>query len=280
MADTNDEKASAPDKRDIKTAAPNLPKTKDTVATKAALKAGHLQDKTASAKQHVTQKKEEKQGPSGGFDDTPVPTRPPGYTVKITFHRATNLPIADINSLSSDPYILAILQNDLPTRSKSDPPIVLRTPTIRRSTSPEWNCDWILCNVPSSGFLLKARVFDEDPADHDDRLGNVHVHVNNVSEKWAGIKEESFSLRKRMASKRAYLLQALTACVNKQKPMTGQLVVSVQVLGRTKDTGGGKIYTLGPCAWSQHFSPMIGRMVGVKDPTKSKDGKKEQESYK
>jgi hypothetical protein len=31
----------------------------------------------------------------------------PGYTLKITFHRAEDLPVADFGSFSSDPYISA-----------------------------------------------------------------------------------------------------------------------------------------------------------------------------
>ena len=44
--------------------------------------------------------KKDNDQPAGGYDSTPIPYRPGGYTVKMTFHRATNLPMADINSLS------------------------------------------------------------------------------------------------------------------------------------------------------------------------------------
>ena len=108
-----------------------------------------------------------KKGPEGGFDDTPVPRAPPGYTVKFTFHRANNLPLADINTLSADPFIMAQLTTALPTRHKEDPPLGIRTPTVRQNTNPVWNCEWIVANVPSSGFRLKCRIYDEDPADHD-----------------------------------------------------------------------------------------------------------------
>lgn len=252
------------------------------LATRAADKAGQIQEKTAAKKDQLApgKKDEEKKGPSGGYDSTPVPKQAPGYTIKITFHRASNLPMADINTLSSDPYLVAEFKHALPTRHKQDPPLRLRTPTRRRTIEPEWNTEWILANVPASGFELKVRLYDEDPADHDDRLGNVHVHVDQISESWAGIKEHSYSIKKHMGSKRAYLLQALTACVNRNKKLSGDLTLSIELLGRSETDNGGKVYTLGPCAWTQHFSPMIGRMVGIKDPTKSKDGKKEQEKYK
>ena len=258
---------------------PQQPTATDALTAKAAGKAGQLHEKKAATKEQIIPHKDEKKGPSGGFDSTHVPHLPPGYTVKITFHRATNLPIADINSMSSDPYILAELTHQLRTRHKQDPPIQLRTPTIRRTTSPEWNADWILCNIPVSGFKLKARLYDEDPADHDDRLGNVHIHVGSINENWKGIKEQSYDIKKRSGSKRAYLLQACTAFINR-KQISGELVVSIQLLGRTQVDSGGKIFTLGPCAWSRHLSPVIGRMVGIKDPTDNKDGTKQQEQYK
>lgn len=96
------------------------------------------------AEAHATQshkdahEKKDKQ-PAGGFDTTPIPSFPPGYTVRITFHRARNLPFADFNSLSSDPYLVAYLKLDLPKRHKQDPDLHFRTPTIRRNTNPEWN---------------------------------------------------------------------------------------------------------------------------------------------
>lgn len=31
--------------------------------------------------------------PAGGFDNTPIPRAPPGYTLRFTFHRGDNLPL-------------------------------------------------------------------------------------------------------------------------------------------------------------------------------------------
>ena len=226
----------------------------------------------AKMSQHTPQKKDES-GPAGGYDDTPIPKAPPGLTVKFTFHRATGLPMADIQTLSSDPYIDAQLNTTLAPRHKHDPDMRFRTPTIRRNTHPEWNCEWIVANVPSSGFKLKARIYDEDPADHDDRLGNVHLRVNNISENWEGIKEQSFKIKKRSGSKRAYAIKGCTALFSRKISLSGELIMSVEVLGRTEAEIGGQIYTVGPCAWSQHLSPLIGRLTGTKDP--SKDGSSE-----
>ena len=127
-------------------------------------------------------KSDDKTQPAGGFDDTPLPRIPPGYTLRFTFHKAENLPFADFNTLSSDPYILAVLKSDVPTRHKQDPDLKWRTPTIHKNTNPEWNAEWIVTNVPKSGFDLKCRLYDEDPSDYDDRLGNAHVTVNHIDE--------------------------------------------------------------------------------------------------
>ncbi|CAO2648797.1 Nn.00g097460.m01.CDS01 [Neocucurbitaria sp. VM-36] len=210
--------------------------------------------------------KKKNNGPEGGFDDTPIPRAPPGYTVKFTFHGANHLPLADINTLSADPFIMAELNTGLPTRHKEDPPLSVRTPTIRQSTDPVWNCAWVVANVPASGFKLKCRIYDEDPADHDDRLGNVHIEVGALSETWAGIKEEKYPIRKRMVSKRAWLLRAIAVCFGKAEHMNGTLTVSVEVLGRTQDETGGRAYTVGPQFWIRHYSPLLGRLLGQKEP--------------
>lgn len=246
----------------------------DAYATKLAGKVDKVADKKAE------KLGSEKKGPAGGFDPTPVPKASPGYTIKITFHKATNLPFADLNSLSSDPYILAQLNTRLPLRHKQDPRLRFRTTTKRRNVNPEWNEDWIIANVPAEGFELKCRVYDEDPADHDDRLGNIHVPVAEISENWAGIAEQPFKIKKRMGSKRAYFFRGCAAILSKEKHMSGQVFVSIQLLGRTENGNGGRLYTVGPCAWSQHFSPLMGRVAGTKDPEKTENGRTTAEQYK
>lgn len=244
----------------------------DVVATKLVNKSTKLKNKTASGKE----KKKDKP-PAGGHDETPIPSAPLGYTLKFTFHRAESLPMADITSLSSDPYLLVQLNTKLLTRHKQDPYMRLRTPTIRRSVDPIWDCEWIVANVPASGFSLKARIYDEDPANHDDRLGNVHVHVHGIGENWEGIREQSYKIKKRSGSKRAYLVRGCASLLSSSVKLSGNLFISVEVLGRTEEDHGGRIWTVGPCAWSQHFSPMIGRLAGTKDD--SQDGKTEKYKY-
>lgn len=212
-------------------------------------------------------KPKEDKGPAGGFDDTPVPHAPPGYTLKFTFHRATNLPMADINSFSSDPYILAQLYTGLQTRHKEDPPLRLRTPTIRRDTEPKWETEWIVANVPASGFKLKCRIYDEDPADHDDRLGNATFEVQGIDDGWPGIQEQGYKIKKRMGSKRAYLMRGLAVALQKTKHMDGSLFISVENLGKTEGEEGGRCYTVGPMWYTKHYSPVLGRIANRKEPS-------------
>ena len=249
----------------------------DAIAQKLDAKAEVFQQKK---QQYGGQKKQNDKQPAGGFDATPIPQAPPGFTVKFTFHRAHNLPFADLNTLSSDPYVMAELKTDLPTRHKQDPPMRWRTPTIRRSVEPVWDSEWIVANVPARGFALKARIYDEDPGDHDDRLGNAHIHINGVSETFPHIKEQSYSIKKRMGSKRAYFFRGCAAMFNRNVHMSGDLVVSVEVIGKTDTDNGGRMYTIGPCNWTQHLSPMIGRLAGTKEPgAGGKDGK-QTDTYK
>lgn len=215
-------------------------------------------------------------GPPGGYDDTPFPRVPAGYTLKFTFHRAHNLPVADFNSLSSDPYVLAELKTDLPKRHKQDPNLTFRTPTVRKNVNPEWNAEWIVANVPETGFHLKCRVFDEDPADHDDKLGNAHVVVSDrIDENWQGIKERSFHLKKRAGSKRAYIVRTVVAtCSAFSRDLNAELVVSVECLGRTQAENGVPMYTAGPVYWFKHFSPLIGRLLGTASGTTENENAK------
>lgn len=220
-----------------------------------------------------------KKGPPGGFDSTPTPDAPPGYTLKFTFHRADNLPYADLGTLSADPYIIAVLKTSLLKRHKEDPYLTLRTPTVHRNTNPKWNTEWIVANVPASGFYLKCRLYDEDPADHDDRLGNVHINVASISDEYRGFSEQTYELKKRVGSKRAYTFRGCATLLSRSVKFTGSLTVSVENLGRTQDKNGGRAYTIGPLLYTRHYSPLIGRLTGTKDRGQEKDGKPGVEKY-
>lgn len=203
--------------------------------------------------------------PPGGFDATPLADAPPGYTVRFCFRCAANLPPADFHTRSSDPFLTATLRAANPKRHKEDPDLVHRTPTLRRTTEPAWNDEWVVANVPPSGFSLKCRLYDEDAADRDDRLGNVTVDVLHVFDQWEGLPPpgKEFEARKRIISKRAFLLKGLTSILHSGAHITPRLTISIEVLGRS-DPPHAQMYTLGPTTWIRHFSPMIGRLTGTK----------------
>ncbi|PQE03412.1 C2 domain-containing protein [Rutstroemia sp. NJR-2017a BBW] len=235
--------------------------------------------KAAKDKLNAQQQKiHDKNNPPGGYDATPIPHAPNGFTVRITFHRAENLPVADLNSQSSDPFLTATLTSSLLKRHKEDPDLVLRTQTIHKNTDPVWNKSWTVAGIPSSGFRLKCRLYDEDAADHDDRLGNVTIYVDQVGPNWQGFREKSFDIGKRMGSKRAYGIRACTAMFNKDIHMDGRLIVSAEYLGPS-DEPHGRMYTVGETCFFKHYSPMIGRLAGTKAPGSSEGGKPPVEKY-
>ncbi|KAK7949446.1 hypothetical protein PG988_016085 [Apiospora saccharicola] len=223
-------------------------------------RAGTMKDKYQSQKDKIKAKTK----PEGGFDSTPVPDAPPGYTVKFTFHRATNLPAADLGTQASDPFCIATLTTALPKRHKEDPNLEHRTPTIRRTLEPVWDDEWVVANVPASGFKLKVRLYDEDWPDHNDRLGNVTVLVHSLNEQWKGFPVADFEVKKRAGSKRAYLVKAATTALHRGASMTPRLFMSAEVLGLSDSPPHAHMYTLAPTFYFRHFSPMIGRLAGLK----------------
>lgn len=231
--------------------------------------ASDLYEKLHGQKEKLADKKEQlktKSKPPGGFDPTPLPDAPPGYTVKFTFHRAFNLPAGDLHLGSADPFLHATLTSAVPKRHKEDPPLTRRTRTLRRTTEPAWEEDWIVANVPASGFTLKCRLYDEDWPDRDDRLGSVTIRVAHVDEDWGGFGPDGrvFEVKKRSGSKRAYLVRgAASVLCGGGGSITPRLHVGAAVLGRS-DPPHGQMYTVGPCTWVKHYSPMIGRLTGVK----------------
>ncbi|KXH55781.1 C2 domain-containing protein [Colletotrichum salicis] len=211
------------------------------------------------------EKVKDKTKPSGGFDPTPLPDAPPGYTVRFIFHKASNLPAADIGTQSSDPFIHVTLRAAVPKRHKEDPDLTLRTQTIRKTTEPVWDTEWVVANVPADGFILKCRLYDEDWPDHDDRLGNVTVRVPHVGPDWKGYPRpgQEFTAKKRMGSKRAYFVKAITSHFDPRADMSPRLWISMELLGQS-DPPHAQMCTIGPTTYFKHFSPMIGRLTGIK----------------
>ncbi|KAL2176503.1 uncharacterized protein P884DRAFT_202846 [Thermothelomyces heterothallicus CBS 202.75] len=235
---------------------PPQPRATNRIRDKLKTKKGKLADRKKQLKEMTK--------PPGGFDATPLPDAPQGYTLKFTFHRVYDLPAADLHS-SSDPFVHATLTAPVPRRHKEDPPLTRRTRTVRRTTEPVWNEDWIVANVPASGFTLRCRLYDEDWPDRDDRLGSVTVRIPHVDENWEGLgpEEHVFEVRKRSGSKRAFLIRGASVATCGNGSVTPRLHISIRVLGKS-DPPHAQMYTVGPTTWVKHFSPMIGRLAGVK----------------
>ncbi|KHN98966.1 C2 domain containing protein [Metarhizium album ARSEF 1941] len=219
-----------------------------------------LKSTSAGLKRAIKGKK-----PPGGFDASPLPDAPQGYTVRFTFRYATNLPAADLSTASSDPFLTATLTASNPKRHKEDPDLVHRTRTLRKTTEPQWNEEWVVANVPPSGFTLKCRLYDEDFADHDDRLGNVTIHEPRVFEQWEGIPPpgREYAAKIRVMSKRALIVKAIACFFRSDVHLTPKLCVSIEVIGKS-DPPFAQMCTIGPTRWTKHFSPMIGRIAGTK----------------
>lgn len=209
-----------------------------------------------------------KRRPPGGFDSTKLPAAPQGYTVRFSFLSASNLAPGDINTAASDPFLHATLKVAGLKRHKEDPDLTHRTHTVRRTLEPEWNDSWVVANVPPTGFTLKCRLYDEDSPDKNDRLGNLTIKIPRLFKDWEGIPPSTFECKKRVMSKRAYVLKAVTDAFHSNTHMTPLVRISIELLG-SSDPPHGHMYTIGPATWVQHFNPMIGRLAGTKvDDTK------------
>lgn len=222
---------------------------------------------------------EEHKGPPGGYDKTPLPDAPQGYTVRFIFHSASNVPVADLHTASSDPFLVATLKGTQPKRHKEDPDLKYRTRTIHRTTTPVWDEEWVVANVPPGGFTLKCRMYDEDVADKDDRLGNVTVNVGSISEDWPGIPPpgQEFEAKKRVMSKRAFILKGIASAISHGTHIAPRLRISMEVLGKSEPPFA-QMYTLSPTRWIKHNSPMIGRLIGQKVNANESDDEKHHQS--
>ncbi|KAI0669157.1 hypothetical protein C8Q78DRAFT_1080455 [Trametes maxima] len=215
---------------------------------------------------------------------------PSRYTCEIVFHSATNVPLADINDLSSDPYVYATLAPALSggsTRPGPDPGpqgstlecISFRTFTARRTLNPTFNARWIVSGIPASGFVLTLYLHDEDPGNRDDSLGKAVVHfpdpnrdgsaggARELTEGWDSGKRE-YKIHKRHGSVRTRLGTYVAKMVTRGRVgHRTRIFVSVRVLGPAPALEGdeaGRIYTLGPHVFVRHFSPLAAHLTAVR----------------
>ncbi|KAJ6607015.1 hypothetical protein B0H10DRAFT_1819115, partial [Mycena sp. CBHHK59/15] len=158
---------------------------------------------------------------------------------------AKNLPVADIGTLSCDPYVLAsIVVADNPE------PLKFRTPTIHRTRDPTWNARWLVAGVPAAGFKLVMVLYDEDPGAKlsSDRLGKAVARFgpDQMAEGFES-REQEYVLQKRKGDLHPYILTYLTALLPGEKLVKhNRVIVSVRVLRRDEQTDDLRMYTLGP----------------------------------
>lgn len=167
------------------------------------------------------------------------------YTVEFTFHRATHVPVADFPHFSADPYIHAHLSVPAHPKYGDDNPLDFRTPTVRSNLNPVWDSKWRVAGVPASGFKLVVRLRDEDPGDHDDRLGSLTIRETNVNER-LDKNEQVYEIKKRRGSIQAYVLTYIGSVVSKNISTDPHLVVSIKVVGKTPNQKDRRVYTVGP----------------------------------
>jgi hypothetical protein len=219
--------------------------------------------------------------PEGGWDPTPLPpASEETYIIKITFHSATRLPTADLHNLAADPYVLAQLDTPtIPPRHKEDPPLRFRGTTHRITREPKWEESWTIGGVPKEGGQFKIVIMDEDYMGKDDRLGSLKVDFHDLgSSNWTSIDRRMYDIKKRRASKRVNAARALRSVISpldvfrdKRDHVEDQIEISIEIVGKYKpgDEGNvGRPHTLGPCRWLQHYSPLLGRMTGIKGDDK------------
>lgn len=137
--------------------------------------------------------------------------------ILITFKSGSGIPIGNAVAQSSDPYLLALLTPKVDPSPDHPPfPLVYRTSTQRRTRKPEWNETWHLGGMPSEGFKLRIKIYDEDkPGDKDDRLGIAEFDLGSLPGRADGkpgeVEEHVLKIQKRKASRRAYALTYLGA---------------------------------------------------------------------
>lgn len=178
------------------------------------------------------------------------------FTLRIKFKRATDLPIGDFLLLSSDPYCVATLRFRGQVYD-DDPKFKLhrRTKTVRRDLNPEWNEEWIVSNVPATGFSLKLKVMDEDAKHHDDELGLATIDVSSMSVSKTPY-NVGLGIRKAGDIGMTFFRAVAAGCKGRKlKKLRGKIEVDIEVEKCTEDVPKDhRPYTVGPSKQSLGIS--------------------------
>ena len=143
--------------------------------------------------------------------------------ILITFKHASHIPVRDIMSQSSDPYLLAFLTPRAPPSPEHPPfPLTFRTTTKRHTRDPQWEEAWHLGGMPLEGFDLVLKLFDEDkPRDLDNGLGIAELSVNEnlpptgEDGKPGEPRMHELKIKKRKANRQTYAATYLVAWCNR-----------------------------------------------------------------
>lgn len=194
--------------------------------------------------------------------DCPSATEsPPGprYIVHINFSSGNKLPIGDLPSRSSDPYIVSTLRFP----GTTFPKLHRRTSTIHTSLTPTWNERWSIANVPVQGIDLKIKVMDEDPRNHDDKLGVARISTGPLDR----CESDMLFLEKVKPGKGVWAgtkrVMLSTCGVGSQK---GEVEFEISLEKMDPDHGQGedevmRAYTIAPNWFSRHSSPLLGIII-------------------
>ncbi|KAF8586282.1 hypothetical protein K439DRAFT_1615271 [Ramaria rubella] len=189
------------------------------------------------------------------------------FICELVFLRAENVPIGDLNNLSCDPYIQASLEVPSVHPDRSSTPLCYRTPTIRRTLNPIYNVPWIISGIPDTGFTLTLRLIDEDPGDHDDRLGKTIVCLPDpvagevLKEGW-NTGEVEYKVEKKKGSIRSHVATYVAGMITRGGiSHHSRIWMSVRVISKAYNQQDRRLFTIGPSKYTRHFSPLIGHLI-------------------
>jgi len=188
------------------------------------------------------------------------------YTCLITIHRASNVPISDLNTFSSDPYLYLTLSADEGAEGQVQT-LTHRIQTERRTRDPTFNAEWVVSGLPARGFNLAVTLIDEDPGNYDDKLGQAVLRFPSVGqtfeESWES-GEQEYKVHKRKGQLKSKFGTFVARAVTRGKVgHRCRVWISVKVLGKAGDQKDHRIYTYGPHRYVQHFSPILGSFLGA-----------------
>ncbi|KAG9080591.1 hypothetical protein FRC06_006387 [Ceratobasidium sp. 370] len=170
------------------------------------------------------------------------------YDIQITFHSAHDLPVSDVPSLSADPYILASLRdqdNTSDARSGLGGGEVWRVGGVRDEDAGKKDDRLGEARVSFFGTLAPKKLKGDD-SERDADLDWGHVREGlDVARREAPIK-------KRRGGARMFLSTYVTAAISLSENQEDR-----------------RVYTLGPNYYSLHFSPLLGKVMGMKSANTS-----------